>query len=359
MRGRLKDLQPQYDKSRGKASDQRTAKERVFKEMFEAMERQAYRLRHERGQSSLLSVLQAQVEVQISPDALDTDPFLFNVENGTIDLRTGAMREQRQSDFISRLADVCYDPQARSELWDQFIKDIAQGDEQYMAYLQMALGMSLTGDTSEKALFFLHGPTNTDKSTLLAAFGRMLADYACNISFETLLKKPTAGGNVARSDLARLEGARFVYASEVGKGRRFDVATIKMLAGYSDPITVRDLYASERTFQPALKLWLAANDRPEIDQDDDASWERLHVLPFMKQWKAQEQDRDLFEKLNSPAVRSAMLTWAVQGCLKWLQARPLKKPRTVLVAHTLYKQAMDPLQPLLRRMLQIRAEPGD
>src|SRR5918995_1648258 len=51
-------------------------------------------------------------ERPISPDELDADPWLLNVKNGTIDLRTGELREHRREDLITKLAPVDYDPDA-------------------------------------------------------------------------------------------------------------------------------------------------------------------------------------------------------------------------------------------------------
>ena len=57
----------------------------------------------------------ARCEVRIKPSTLDTDPWLLNVANGTIDLLLATPRYQR-GDFITKLIDVEYhvDPCARS-----------------------------------------------------------------------------------------------------------------------------------------------------------------------------------------------------------------------------------------------------
>jgi len=56
-------------------------------------------------------------QVRISHDALDTDPMLLQVINGTIDLRTGELRASRRSDLITKRAPVVYDPDAICPLW--------------------------------------------------------------------------------------------------------------------------------------------------------------------------------------------------------------------------------------------------
>ena len=55
----------------------------------------------------------------VLPEDLDRDPFLLNVLNGTIDLRTGQLRPHRHDDLITKLAPVAYDPKATCPLWER------------------------------------------------------------------------------------------------------------------------------------------------------------------------------------------------------------------------------------------------
>ena len=48
----------------------------------------------------------AECEIYVRPAELDTDPFALNFLNGTVDLRTGEMREHRRSDFITKARSV-------------------------------------------------------------------------------------------------------------------------------------------------------------------------------------------------------------------------------------------------------------
>jgi putative DNA primase/helicase len=61
-------------------------------------------------------------ELNITSNDVDKDPWLFNVDNGTIDLRTGEFREHRQEDMITKMARVSYDAAADCPVWKQFIQ---------------------------------------------------------------------------------------------------------------------------------------------------------------------------------------------------------------------------------------------
>ena len=59
--------------------------------------------------------------VAATPEQFDTDNWLLNVANGTLDLRTGKLREHRRDDLLSKLAPVEYDADAKCPRWQRFL----------------------------------------------------------------------------------------------------------------------------------------------------------------------------------------------------------------------------------------------
>jgi len=59
-------------------------------------------------------------EISILPEDFDKDNYLLNVQNGTIDLRTGELRPHRREDYITKVCPVNYDKNAKSEEWEKF-----------------------------------------------------------------------------------------------------------------------------------------------------------------------------------------------------------------------------------------------
>ena len=59
---------------------------------------------------AMLSLAEKEVGVPVAPEELDADPWLLNVANGTLDLRTGELRAHRPEDLLTKLAPVAYDP---------------------------------------------------------------------------------------------------------------------------------------------------------------------------------------------------------------------------------------------------------
>jgi putative DNA primase/helicase len=70
---------------------------------------------------------QAQPELTVPLEELDADPMLFNVLNGTIDLRTGALLPHDPKQLITKLSPVLYDPGSTAPRWQAFLKRIFAG----------------------------------------------------------------------------------------------------------------------------------------------------------------------------------------------------------------------------------------
>jgi putative DNA primase/helicase len=278
--------------------------------------------------------------IAVASEDFDQNPWILVVENGTIDLRTGALEPHRREDLCTRLAPVVYDPQATLPLWDRFLRAATNEDEALIAFLQRCAGYSLTGDVSEEKLFFVHGPTGTGKSTFLMALQAALGDYAQTADFETFLAQRYAN---IRNDIARMRGARMVVSIEVDKGRRLAEGLVKTLIG-GDRVAARFLHREHFEFKPQMKLWLVANDAPKMRDDDSALWRRVLRVPFEHMIPEDERDPSVKATLTNPALSgAAIIAWAVQGCLLWQQYR-LAIPPVVRAATESLRAENDPLR---------------
>jgi putative DNA primase/helicase len=173
--------------------------------------------------NAMVSVARWQEGVPIKLTDFDRDPMLFNCLNGTIDLRTGAPREHCRQEFISKIAPVEYDPKAECPNWLKFLDIITNSKAEMPPYLQRCVGYTLTGQTGEHVLFLLHGTGANGKSTFLETLRWVLGDYSQTADFSSFL---ASNGQPVRNDLAKLNGARFVTASESDGGKRLDETVI-------------------------------------------------------------------------------------------------------------------------------------
>jgi putative DNA primase/helicase len=266
----------------------------------------------------------------------DANPMLFGVPNGIVDLLTGKLREATQEDRITKLSPVVFDPSAKCPRFEEFLSQIFNGDQELIRFVQKAVGYSLTGDVSEQCVFCCYGSGANGKSTLFGVLHHIsgLGTYAANLPFSAL-ELQTRNGN----DLVMLVGARFVTAAETNEGARLNEQRIKMLTG-GDAITARALYKNSFTFLPTHKLWLAFNHKPIIADDSEGMWRRVRLIPFPRQFKPEEQDKNLMDALKAEAP--GILAWAVRGCLLWRKGG-LGLPLAVADATAAYQSESDNL----------------
>ena len=166
---------------------------------------------------AVLFLAQSEPGIPVLPSEFDADPFALNCLNGTVNLKTGEIREHRSADLITRICPVQFDGAARSELWERFLEDSIGGDRELRDFLQRAAGYSLTGSVCEEVLFFVHGPAASGKSTFLESLKASFGDYAKVADFESFITRRDAGA--IRNDIAELAGRRFVVSIEVDEGK--------------------------------------------------------------------------------------------------------------------------------------------
>ena len=251
------------------------------------------------------------------PD-FDAKPYLLNVKNGVIDLRTGRLRNHSCNDLVSKVIPITFDAKACCPIFMNFINRILP-DAKLREYVQRAVGCGATG-FPEKALFLLIGTMGGDngKTTFLELCREALQSYAGEVQIETLMAKPKEAmmGNSINADLADLRATRFVTSSEVEQGQRLNVARVKYLTGRKQ-IRARYLRKPFFNFAPSHKIFLDCNHKPVIKNPHDAIWNRMKCIPFDVQIPKHEIDVHLGEKLRRELP--GILRWIVEGAVLYLR----------------------------------------
>lgn len=287
-----------------------------------------------------VKLAESEPDIRAEVDQFDADPWLLNCANGTLDLRTGRLRDHARGDLLTRLAPVAYDPVAICPTWDAFLARIMRDNPELIGFLQRLVGYSLTGSVREQMLFFLYGSGANGKSvflrTILAMLGRDYAKQAApDVLIESRDRHPT--------EVADLAGVRFVASIEVSEGKRLAENLVKQMTG-GDPMKARLMRQDFFQFDPQFKICLAANHKPVIKGTDFAIWRRIKLIPFTVTIPEAEQDKTLGDKLL--AELPGILAWAVRGCLAW-QREGLGIPPEVVDATAAYRAESDELAPFL------------
>ena len=184
----------------------------------------------------------------------------------------------------------------------------------------------------------------TAKTTLLEVIRDALGDkeYAGQVQVDSLMIRPkeALSNNAVNTDLADLQGCRFVSSSEVEQGQRLSLSRVKYLTGLGQ-IKARRLRENMITFQPTYKLFLDCNHRPVITDPNDAIWNRVKCIPFKVQIPEAEIDRDLPTKLRTELP--GILRWIVEGAVLYYR-EGLGDPPDVMAATEQYRQESDRLK---------------
>lgn len=270
--------------------------------------------------------------LEVKEYELDADLWALNCLNGTLDLRTGVLREHNPDDLITRLAPVEHDPAARSELWEYFLGSTIPDPEE-QAFLQRMAGYFLTGAIPEEKFFVLQGDAGSGKSTFADAVTAALGDYSTPADVELFLKSQRPRGAAeANPAMAALVGRRLVVSSEPPKGRTWDENLIKRITG-GDPISTRQLHGHTFDFKPSFNLLVLANLRTSADGNSGGGLSRRLVeVPFPVA-RGDQGDSKVKAALADVSVSGpAVLAWMVAGCLEWQRRGGLDVPRSVAEA---------------------------
>jgi putative DNA primase/helicase len=283
----------------------------------------------------------------LSPQ-FDKDQCLLNVLNGTMDLKTGTLREHRREDLITKLCPVIYDPSAKCDRWLSFLNEIFPAQPEYINFLQRSVGYCLTGDTEEQCFWMLIGVGKNGKSKFMEAIKFLLGDYAVSTSMDTFTAKRTESNAVnPRDGMANLVGARLVWASESDEGKRLSEAAIKAMTG-GENIRTAKIYQDDFEFKPTFKIWLSTNHELGIRGNDDGIWRRPRRINFDVVVPAAQRDLQLGAKLQ--AEMSGIFNWALAGLKSYQTIGGLKPPKAVEDATEAYRRS----QSLVERFIDER-----
>jgi putative DNA primase/helicase len=277
---------------------------------------------------------QADRSVAVSCDAFDQDPWLLGTPGGTIDLRVGQLRAADPADRITRVTAVTPAPAgAPSPQWENFLHEATGGDRELRDFLQRYAGYGLTGLTTEQCLLFVFGLGGNGKGVFANVTRRLMGAYATVAAMSTFVSKAF---EAHLEELASLDGARLVTASETEDGRNWDEVRVKQLTG-GDTIRARFMRSNSYAFKPGFKLLFIGNSTPNLAHLDDAWRRRFHLAEF--DHKPANPDPHLEDRLideEGPQI----LRWAIDGCLRW-QEDGLRPPASVKAATAEYFAEQD------------------
>lgn len=202
---------------------------------------------------------------------------------------------------------VQYDPDAKSEVFDQFIDDFALGRQDIKDCLQEFFGMSLMGDSSMIHKKFLHlcgEGGNNGKTVLLRTIQRLMGLFSITIEnnledYNVLMDKRLVVLNEADEPLntglvKRLTGGDLVYMSQISENYKLQ-----------------------------CKLVYVSNMKIDFSEDKTMNDRCIYIPCLMEAvsnpTEKHQRQRDIYllDKLNNHEVLSSVLNWLIAGALRF------------------------------------------
>ncbi len=331
-------------------------------ELAEALEK--WSVRSEMAGAIDAALRLARRMLTVDSGLMDRNPWLLNVRNGVIDLRTGELRPHDPGLLITKLADVEYlGLDYVYPDWEGAVAQIAgegDGDARMggagggfaggpvSAFLRRWFGYCATGDISEQVFVVHWGDGSNGKSTVLGTVSAVLGDYA-GTAAPQLLAASGQGPEAHPTGIADLWGKRMVTAHETKEGAVLREDFIKQATG-GDKIKARFMREDFFEFDPTHKIQMLTNAKPAVRGQDHGIWRRVLLVAYTQRFGTAEQvaageatavgDSHLGARLASDAARSGVLSWIVRGAVEWARVG-LRAPDAVREASAVYREEQD------------------
>lgn len=292
------------------------------------------------GISGALKLASTVKGIAIEPEALDADPFLLNVANGTLDLRTMELGPHEPENLLTKVTRAAYRPEITGRHWPKFLEKV-QPEAEMRAFLARLVGHTVEGRVVAHVLPILHGAGANGKSTFINAIMYALGEYADTADPDLLTARTF---DAHPTGVADLFGLRLAVLHESDAGRRLAEGTVKRLTG-GDRVKARRMREDFWSFDPSHSFMMLTNHKPLVSGTDEGIWRRLRLVPWEVVVPVAERDQELSGRLELEA--DAVLAWLLAGYSAW-RHDGLGEPEAVTKATNDYRSESDALGRFLK-----------
>lgn len=267
----------------------------------------------------------------------DRHPWLFNLQNGTIDLKSGILQDHDPDQLLTQISPVEYKQNADAGLWNAHLERFVQSSN-VRREIQRNLGMSLCGAKNNEIFPIWFGSGANGKSTTIKAIQTVMGNYVIKAAPDILISSKF---EKHPAEIADLCGSRLIFSVETDDQKRLAEARVKELTG-GDTLKARKMYGDFFQFEPTWTIFLLTNHKPIIRGTDHAIWRRVRLIP----WTVKIEDKD---KLPQDEVikylmeeGSGILNWLIEG-LRDVMDNPSWQADEVRAATEEYRHDQDSL----------------
>lgn len=286
-------------------------------------------------------------------------------------------RPGKMEDFVTMNSVIDYDedefswdhPEVKEVLYWHKTAFIGKGLVDYFHKICASL---LLGRNKEKAVYAFCGPSgNNSKTMIQSILDKIFSIYCVNLPVSVLTDNKQNSNN-ASPEVAQAKGARVAFIAEPDGKIPLMASLIKRYSG-DDKIFARKLHDNGDSFDVMFKMIICCNAVPPIEGLEDASENRMVILPFLTQYcdNAPDTEEERFKQKKFPIdtdfkdkleyYRRPMLWIIINSYEKYATEglRPEDRPEAVKEYTAKYWEKNDPYRLFIGENLEKTDNKGD
>jgi len=273
---------------------------------------------------------------------------LISLENGLFHLEEGVLLPHSLGFFTQNSLPFAYSPEASCPVWESFLSQLWEGDEESVQCLQEIFGYILSGDTRQQKFFNLIGPRRSGKGTINKVLVALLGQHntvapELGELCDTFGLQPWLGKLLAS----------FTDARAPDRNRNAVVSQLLRIVG-GDTVTVNRKNKESWNGYLPTRIVIYSNEVLQLTENSNALTGRMVVLRMTKSFYGKE-DTDLASKLMREL--SGIFNWAMVGEHRRVaRGGHFLQPKSGLELLEVMEELSNPLKPFIEDVLIF--EPG-
>lgn len=253
-------------------------------------------------------------------DFFDLPPHKIAVENGLLNLKTGELEDIDEPPRTRSKLPVEWNPDADTTKICEFVTDITGNSDDYYTIFELIGHCLYRGWIDQKSVMLL-GEGANGKSTLLNLITQLLGtDNVSAVSLQDFDRD--------RFATASLDGKLANIHADISDDGLKKTGRFKLITG-EDRIRAQRKHEQPFEFKNTAKPIFSANTLPKTHDNTDAFFRRWIIIEFPYQFKGEDQDEDLIDKLTTPENLSGLLCAAVDGFQRLQERGGFKQTETM------------------------------
>ena len=235
---------------------------------------------------------------------------LINLNNGVLDIRTGALNPHDPRNLFFTKIPIDFNPNADCPTIKEYLSEVLEEDQ--IRVVQEWLGYTLYREYFIKKALICVGEGDTGKTTLLNLICAFIGERNLSgVSLQRITYDKFAAANLYNKHLNQYDDLSFKDIQDNG--------AFKMATG-GGFISGEKKFGDQFVFKNYAKLTFTCNKIPDVkDATDDAYFNRWIVLPFTRIIEEEKKDRRLIHKMTTATELSGLLNFALEGLKRILE----------------------------------------